>query len=103
MTYGLKYVEVENARDAYTFLVNLIDKEGELISARNEWTKEVLNTAVLIKNPRDRFITVPSLSLPFIYQELFDIFNENQPRVIHSREMVKKTMGFDNNIMFFGN
>ncbi len=103
MTYGLKYAEVDNARDAYKFLTNLINKEGELISARNEPTKEVLNTAVLIKNPRDRFITVPSLNLPFIYQELFDIFNENQPRVIHSREMVKKTMGFDNNIMFFGN
>jgi thymidylate synthase len=103
MSYSLKYSEHENFREAYLHLINLIDKKGELISARNELTKEVLNTAVLIKNPRDRFIPLSSLNLPFIYQELFDIFNENQPRVIHSREMVKKTMGFDDNIMFFGN
>jgi len=99
----MKYAEVQNARDAYEYFAQLIDDQGELVEARKEWTKEVMNASVLIKNPRDKIIPIKGLNMPFIYQELFDIFNENQPRVMHSREMVKKTMGFEDNIMFFGN
>jgi len=101
--YGLKYKEVENAREAYLYLADLINREGNTVKARNEYTNEVMNASVLIKNPRDKFIPVNALNLPFIYQEVFDILNENQPRIIHSREMLKKTMGFEKNMFFFGN
>lgn len=101
--YGMTYSEVESAHDAYNYYLSIIEKDGALVQTRNEWTKEVLNAAVLIKNPRKRIINAKNFKLPFILQEGFDILNENQPRVMHSREFQKLTMGFDNNIMFFGN
>ena len=103
MDFGLKYVEAASAKEAYKKLCKMIDKEGHYIEARNEPTKEILNAAVLIKNPRDRIIPIERFSHNFILQESFDILNENPPRVYHSKEMLEKTMGNSENIMFFGN
>jgi thymidylate synthase len=101
--YSMKYAEFENARDAYSYVIELIRDTGELIQARNEWTKEVLNSSVLIKNPRDRFIPIMDLNLPYIYQEMFDVFNENQPRIIGNSTQMEKTMGDKNNSFYWGN
>lgn len=99
----MKYVEANSAKEAYTKLCKLIDDKGHYIEARNEPTKEILNAAVLIKNPRNRIIPIERFRHDFILQESFDILNENPPRVYHSKEMLEKTMGNSENIMFFGN
>ena len=103
MDFGMKYIEADSAVDAYKKLCKIIDTEGHYIEARNEPTKEILNAAVLIKNPRDRIIPIERFRHDFILQESFDILNENPPRVYHSKEMLEKTMGNSKNIMFFGN
>ena len=99
----MKYIEADSAIDAYQKLCKMINTEGHYIEARNEPTKEILNAAVLIKNPRDRIIPIERFRHDFILQESFDILNENPPRVYHSKEMLEKTMGNSENIMFFGN
>lgn len=101
--YEMKYFEVENAAEAYTTLAKEIDEKGEIIVSRGEPTKEILNAAVLIKNPRDRIINIENFKPQFILQEAFDVLNENPIRVIHSREMLEKTMGNSKNNLFFGN
>jgi hypothetical protein len=103
MDISMKFKEVENARDAYTWFCDLVNNEGEYVTSRGEQTKEVLHAGVLIKNPRDRVIPISNFNERFILQETYDILNENQPRVMHSKEMLEKTMGTSTNIMFFGN
>lgn len=103
MDYSIKSLKAKNASDAYSQLVNLINNYGEFISSRNEATLEVLNVAVEIENPRDRVINISNFKLPFILQETFDILNNNQPRAIHSKQMLEKTMGNSSDPMFFGN
>ena len=103
MKISLKYNEVDNAADAYKWFCSIIEEEGEYITSRGERTKEVLNAAVLINDIRDRVIPISNFNKRFILQETFDILNENQPRVMHSKEMLEKTMGNSSNIMFFGN
>jgi hypothetical protein len=103
MKMSMKYNEVESASAAYMWFCDLINKEGEYVTSRGEQTKEVLNAAVLIKNIRDRVIPISNFNERFILQETYDILNENQPRVMHSKEMLEKTMGNSSNIMFFGN
>jgi hypothetical protein len=103
MDISLKYAEFDSASQAYTWMSNLITEKGELVITRGEQTREVLNTAVLIKNPKDRVIPILKFNENFILQEAYDILNENQPRVMHSKEMLEKTMGSSKNIMFFGN
>lgn len=101
--YSLKTFKAQNATDAYKQLAEAIDKHGQLISSRNELTKEILNVSVEILDPRHRIIPIPQFKLPFILQETFDILNSNDPRVIHSKEMLEKTMGNSSDPMFFGN
>jgi hypothetical protein len=103
MDLTMKYKEVENARDAYKWFCNLINTQGEYVTSRGEQTREVLHAGVLIKNIRDRVIPISNFNERFILQETYDILNENQPRVMHSKEMLEKTMGNSTNIMFFGN
>jgi len=103
MSYDLKFVQAKNAAEAYKKLTSLIELHGTVIQSRNELTKEVLNVAVEIENPRDRIINIEKFNLPFILQEAFDILNTNPPRVIHSKEMLQKTMGNSGDPMFFGN
>lgn len=99
----MKFKEVENAADAYRWFCDLINNQGEYVTSRGEQTKEVLHAGVLIKNIRDRVIPISNFNERFILQETYDILNENQPRVMHSKEMLEKTMGSSTNIMFFGN
>lgn len=103
MDYSLKTFKVKNATEAYKTLTNLLNNEGHIIESRNELTKEILNVSVEIENPRHRIIPINKFRLPFILQETFDILNSNDPRVIHSREMLEKTMGNSDDPMFFGN
>lgn len=103
MKMSMKYNEVDSASEAYQWFCKLINEEGEYVTSRGEQTKEVLNAAVLIKNIRDREIPISNFNERFILQETYDILNENQPRVMHSKEMLEKTMGNSTNIMFFGN
>jgi thymidylate synthase len=103
MNYSIKSLKAKNAADAYSKLVALINKEGDFIESRNEATVEVMNVAVEIENPRDRIINISNFRLPFILQETFDILNSNQPRIIHSKQMLEKTMGNSTDPMFFGN
>jgi thymidylate synthase len=103
MNYSIKSLKAKNAADAYSKLIALINKEGDFIESRNEATVEVMNVAVEIENPRDRIINISNFRLPFILQETFDILNSNQPRIIHSKEMLQKTMGNSTDPMFFGN
>jgi|GEM_PF-6285005 len=103
MNISLKYREVENAMQAYSYFKEVIATDGSRVTSRNELTKEALNVAVLIKNIKDRVVPIPSFKHNFILQETFDILNENQPRVMHSKEMLEKTMGNSKNIFFFGN
>lgn len=103
MNYSLKTFKVKNATEAYKTLAHLLNTEGHVIESRNELTKEVLNVSVEIENPKHRIIPISQFKLPFILQETFDILNSNDPRVIHSREMLEKTMGNSNDPMFFGN
>jgi hypothetical protein len=101
--YSLKTFKAENATDAYKQLAEAIDVHGQIISARNEETKELLNVSVEILDPRHRIIPISQFKLPFILQETFDILNSNDPRVIHSKQMLEKTMGNSSDPMFFGN
>jgi thymidylate synthase len=103
MNYSIKSLKAKSAADAYLKLISLINKEGDFIESRNEATVEVMNVAVEIENPRDRIINISNFRLPFILQETFDILNSNQPRIIHSNEMLQKTMGNSTDPMFFGN
>lgn len=103
MDYSLKSIKALNAEDAYKQLTMLVNNTGSVIESRNELTKEVLNVSVEIANPRDRVINIGQFNLPFILQETFDILNSNSPRIIHSREMLQKTMGNSSDPMFFGN
>ena len=103
MNVSMKYNEVDGAAEAYQWFCKLINEQGEYVTSRGERTKEVLNASVLIKNIRDRVIPISNFNERFILQETYDILNENQPRVMHSREMLEKTMGNSTNIMFFGN
>jgi len=96
-------IKAKSAHDAWEQLYASIKKNGKLVEARGELTKEILNPVVEITNPYDRITRSRSFDLPFILQEAFDILNENQPRSLHSKEMLEKTMGTSNNIMFFGN
>lgn len=103
MNYSIKSLKAKNAASAYLQLISLINREGDFIESRNEATVEVMNVAVEIENPRDRVINISNFRLPFILQETFDILNSNQPRIIHSKEMLQKTMGNSTDPMFFGN
>ena len=102
MKSSLKYTEVDNFRDAYVYLKDLIDKEGEIIDSRGVLFKEVLNSAILIKNPRDRFIPIKNLNIPYIFLEMFDVFNENKPRIKGDSLQMEKTMGDKNNPFYWG-
>ena len=82
MNIAMKFKEVDNARDAYTWFCDLVNNEGEYVTSRGEQTKEVLHAGVLIKNPRDRVIPISNFNERFILQETYDILNENQPRVM---------------------
>ena len=107
----IAFYNVENLFDT----IDGTNDDAEFLpSAKNAWNsirymeklkhiREVLNTAVLIKNPKDRVIPILKFNENFILQEAYDILNENQPRVMHSKEMLEKTMGNSKNIMFFGN
>jgi hypothetical protein len=101
--FSLKYKEVDNAADAYKWFCSIIQEGGEYVTSRGEQTREVLNASVLINDIRDREVPISNFNKRFILQETFDILNENQPRVMHSREMLEKTMGSSKNIFFFGN
>lgn len=103
MDYSIKSLSAKNAAEAYTKLTELVNTQGEFIESRNEATLEVLNVAIEIENPRDRIINISNFKLPFILQETFDILNNNQPRAIHSKQMLEKTMGNSSDPMFFGN
>lgn len=103
MDVSIKFEQVESAQDAYSFFRELIKKQGSYVTSRGELTREVLNAAVIIKNIKKRIIPISSFKHEFILQETFDILNENQPRVIHSKEMLEKTMGNSKNMFFFGN
>jgi hypothetical protein len=103
MDFNLKHKTVDNAEEAFKFMFDLVNLSGQVITSRGEPTKEVLNAAVTIINPRDRIVPIPAFKLGFVLQELFDILNENPPRKIHSKDMLKKTMGDENNDFFFGN
>jgi len=101
--YSLKTFNATNATDAYKQLAAAIENHGHIISTRNEATKELLNVSVEILNPTNRIIPISQFKLPFILQETFDILNSNDPRVIHSKQMLEKTMGNSSDPMFFGN
>jgi len=101
--YSLKTFSAENASDAYVQLTKALSDSGDIIESRGENTLELLNVSVEIKNPKHRIIPISQLKLPFILQETFDILNSNDPRVIHSKQMLEKTMGNAEDPMFFGN
>lgn len=101
--FNMKSFEATSAAEAYLELSSYIEAKGTKISARGKMTKEVLNVSCLIKDVRDRIIPISKFDEGFILQETFDILNENQPRVSHSKEMLETTMGTSSNIMFFGN
>jgi hypothetical protein len=103
MTYSIKTYKAKNASDAYRQLTNALNEDGTPIAARNEMTLELLNVAVEIENPLDRIIPIPQFKHDFILQESYDILNSNDPRVIHSKQMLEKTMGNSEDPMFFGN
>jgi len=103
MTYSLKSFKAENAQDAYRQLTDALNKEGIPLESRREMTLELLNVAVEIENPRDRIVPIEQFKHDFILQETYDILNSNDPRVIHSKQMLEKTMGDSNDPMFFGN
>ena len=88
MDYSIKSLSAKNAAEAYTKLTELVNTQGEFIESRNEATLEVLNVAIEIENPRDRIINISNFKLPFILQETFDILNNNQPRAIHSKQLL---------------
>jgi hypothetical protein len=100
--YKLKYIEANNASDAYLKMTELL-KNGEMIESRGLKTREILNVAVEIENPKHRIIPISQFKLPFILQETFDILNSNEPRVIHSEEQLNMTMGNPSDLYFFGN
>jgi len=100
--YSMKSYVADSAWEAYALLAKEINQNGEIVTARNEATKELLNVSIEILNPRDRIINIEKFNLPFILQETFDIINGNEPRVIHSKEMLAKTMGNSSDPMFFG-
>ena len=99
----MKTFQAASAKDAYCQMADYIRDEGEVISSRNEMTLEVLNVSVEIENPLDRIIPINKFDHAFILQETYDILNSNNPRVIHSKEMLQKTMGNSEDPMFFGN
>lgn len=103
MSYSIKSFKAENAREAYSILTNELRNNGKFIMSRNEPTLELLNVSVEINNPRDRIIPIKNFKKPFILQEAYDILNSNDPRVIHSKQMLEKTMGDSSDPMFFGN
>lgn len=100
--YSMKSFTTSNASEAYKVLAQELNQYGDIITARNEKTIELLNVSVEIENPRDRIVNIDKFNLPFILQETFDILNSNEPRVIHSKEMLAKTMGNSSDPMFFG-
>lgn len=103
MKYNLKPYIVESASDAYKVLTNELNKKGTIIGPRGEKTLELLNVSVEIKNPLDRIVNIGQFKHHFILQEAYDILNSNDPRVIHSKQMLEKTMGDSSDPMFFGN
>ena len=103
MSYSLKTYKATSASDAYRQLTDALNKDGVPMMTRDEMTLELLNVAVEIENPLDRIIPIDQFNHTFILQETYDILNSNDPRVIHSKQMLEKTMGNSEDPMFFGN